>query len=281
MNLQGQAISPAAIGSFWKQNVQTFISYSRADWTYVQKLACEFRCAGIATWVDIENIKPGDQWRPTIHAAIRASRAFVFCISPFSLESSRTSWELAEAVSLGLIVFPVMIDPTPIEKLPEALKERQILELFREPPLRGPKRAARELRRMLGMPFSRVLALESDRDAIDVLVLRLGDFGAILDPNSLLGGEAEGNRSVVEKTVAFLDRATFASITEWLKRCSLACIFVGNDARADEVGLICGLASAILGSKRVVIVSTLAALPVASKVSQLLLTRLVECGRAV
>jgi hypothetical protein len=259
-----------------KPNVQAFISYSRADWKCIETLAFEFRCAGIITWVDIENIRPGDRWRPTILGAVRASSAFVFCISPFSLESGRTIWELEEALSSGLLIFPVMIEPTPVAALPEALKQYQILELFREPPATGPKRAAQELGRLLGLPLMEVPVFESGHDIFDTLILRIGNFCNALAPQLFLVNDLTDRDVLNDQAVTTFDRGTVATITGWLKRCSTTYVVVGEGANCTELGLLCGLATAILGAKRVIVVGAPSGLPTASKISHLLGTRLID-----
>jgi hypothetical protein len=257
-------------------NLQAFISYSRADWRHVETLAREFRCAGITTWVDIENMRPGDQWEPAIRGAIRSSRAFVFCISPLSLESGRTFRELETALSHGLIVFPVMIERTPLDALPEVLRRHHILELFRDPPSIAAKRAAKELACALGLPAPESSADVSGHDTIDALILRIGDFDNALAPSDFLDRHLSDNAVVVDRSVMPLDSATFATIAEWLSRCSGAYIVLGDGSTTDEIALICGLASAILGGRRLHLVCTPAGLPLASKIAHLVQARLIK-----
>jgi hypothetical protein len=257
-------------------NLQAFISYSRADWRDVEALARELRYAGIATWVDTENIRPGDEWEATIRGAIRSSRAFVFCISRFSLQSSRTPAELASAIEHGLLLFPVMIEPTPIETLPDALKQRHILQLFRDPPSIALKRAAKELAGLLGLAVPGDSGIEGSPDAIDVLILRIGDDEAAVPSTCFVNRDMGGDSVVVERRLAPLDRAQVTTISEWLKRSSLAYIVMGNGARIDDVALICGVASTVLGGRRVNLVCTPSNLTVASKISQLIQARLIE-----
>jgi hypothetical protein len=254
---------------------QAFISYSRADWTYVEILAREMRAVGISTWVDIENIRPGDQWRPTIELAIKTSRAFVFCVSPFSLESHRTYWEFEEALSKGLIIFPVMIEPTPIEMVPERLRRYQFLELFRDPPSLGAKRAARELGRLLGLQLADLPTLQAP-DPIDALFLRFGNFESRIEPLSLLACEIDQDAAVVDLTVSNLDRTGFRVITERLEHCRFVYALVGEAVNTDEFALICGTASVILGPKRVCLIGASDGAAIASKLADLLQARFIQ-----
>lgn len=258
-------------------NTQAFISYSRADWRYVENLAREFRSAGIATWVDIENMRPGDHWEPAIRGAIRSSRAFVFCISPLCVESGRTFRELETAFSLGLVVFPVMIEPTPIDALPEALRRRHIVQLFRDPPAIASKRAAAQLARLLGLPSTHDATFANSHDTIGALVLRLGGVEGALPARRFLNREGSDNVVVVDRPATPLDSANFITITEWLNRCSNAYIVIGDGAKNDEIALISGVAFALLGGRRLNFVCTPASLPIASKFADLAQARLIEC----
>lgn len=234
------------------------------------------RAVGISTWVDIENIRPGDQWRPTIQRAIKNSRAFVFCISPFSLESHRTYWEFEEALSKGLIIFPVMIESTPIEIIPERLRRYQFLDFFRDPPSLGAKRAARELGRILGLPLADLPVLHV-LDRIDALFLRFGTFESRIEPLSLLACELGQDAVVLDLAVSNLDRTGLTAITDRLERCRFVYALVGAAINSDELALICGTAAAILGPKRVCLIGAPSGAAIGSRLADLLQARFVRC----
>jgi hypothetical protein len=258
-------------------NLQVFISYSRADLRYVENLAREFRCAGITTWVDVENLQPGDRWEPAIRAAIRSSQAFVFCISPLSVASGNTFTELNAALSLGLIIFPLMIEPTPIDSLPEALRQRQIVQLFRDPPSIAAKRAAIQLARLLGLPSPENNTFIADNNSIDALIIRVGSRDRDLALEDFLPGRSPDKLVVVDRTATPLGSANFAAIVEWLHRCASAYIVLGDAPVDDETGAVSGVAFAILGGKRLSFVCTRAGLSTASKLAHLFQAKLIEC----
>jgi len=258
-------------------NSQAFISYSRADLRFVESLAREFRHAGIATWVDVENLRPGDRWEPAIRVAIQSSRAFVFCISPLSVASGNTFVELRAALSLGLIVFPVMIEPTPLDSLPEALRELQIIQLFRDPPSIACKRAAAELARLLGLPMSGNDGFAGDHDTIDALIIRVGSCNRAPAPRDFLPGDFSDGMVILDREVAPLGSATLTTIAEWLNRCGAVYIVVGEGPASDEIGALSGAAFAILGRNRLNFVCTRDSLPVATKLADLFQARLIEC----
>lgn len=64
-----------------------FISYSRKNKSFVQKLADAFKKAKRKIWIDWEGIPHGSDWWNEIEAGIETANAFVFIITPESLES--------------------------------------------------------------------------------------------------------------------------------------------------------------------------------------------------
>ena len=64
-----------------------FISCSRADLGPVRALALALRRTGLRTWMDLEDLRPGQRWKDAIGSALAAADAMVFCLSALSLES--------------------------------------------------------------------------------------------------------------------------------------------------------------------------------------------------
>ncbi|NDJ53940.1 MAG: TIR domain-containing protein, partial [Chloroflexi bacterium] len=54
-----------------------FISYSRVDSTFMFQLNQQLNLSGIPTWVDLERLTAGMDWKEEIDAAIRAAPALV------------------------------------------------------------------------------------------------------------------------------------------------------------------------------------------------------------
>ena len=69
-------------------NGRVFISYSRKDKLFVQKLNDGLDRAGVHAWVDWEGIELASDWMETIREAIQGSDAFLYVISPDSLSST-------------------------------------------------------------------------------------------------------------------------------------------------------------------------------------------------
>src|SRR5450755_1028009 len=93
-----------------------FVSYARDDLDRVRpildavKRALVFRALPVELWVDLANLRPGEQWNVAIERALQSSIGFLFFVSPKSLRSDwvRHELEIAAAVSNRLII-PVLL----------------------------------------------------------------------------------------------------------------------------------------------------------------------------
>lgn len=128
-----------------------FVSYSRADLMLVLRLARCLRAGGAQTWVDVENLQPGQSWKEAIREAIGAARLFVIVLSEKSLQSAWTSVEIDLALAHGLAILPVMIEDLDPARLPPALAERQILNVSDSPFAETAHLAARAILPQIGL----------------------------------------------------------------------------------------------------------------------------------
>jgi WD40 repeat protein len=90
------------------ENGKVFISYSRKDKAFIQKLNEALDNCGVQAWVDWEGIELASDWMATITAAIQGGDAFLFVISPDSLKSKVCGDELALGLSLNKKLIPVL-----------------------------------------------------------------------------------------------------------------------------------------------------------------------------
>ncbi|HEY9672748.1 MAG TPA: TIR domain-containing protein [Waterburya sp.] len=102
---------------------ETFLSYSRKDYSFVGLLYKALQQAGINIWIDWEDIAPSSLWRQEICVAIQASKNFVFIISPDSVESEECLKELNHALLLNKRLIPVVSRQVEFSKIPPALRE--------------------------------------------------------------------------------------------------------------------------------------------------------------
>ena len=98
-----------------------FISYSRKDREFVQRLHAVLAARGKTGWVDWEGIPPSAEWLEEIHASIDAAQAFLFVISPDSVKSQVCGAEVAHARSRGKRLIPVICREVEEGGVPEEL----------------------------------------------------------------------------------------------------------------------------------------------------------------
>jgi hypothetical protein len=85
-----------------------FISYSRKDSEFVNRLIQALELYGFRTWEDVKAISGGDVWRAAISKAVRECDAFLIVLSPQSASSENVSKELAIATNNARRILPVM-----------------------------------------------------------------------------------------------------------------------------------------------------------------------------
>jgi WD40 repeat protein len=89
-------------------NGRVFISYSRKDKAFVEKLNDALDRAGVQAWVDWKGIELASDWMETISDAIQGNDAFLFVISPDSLQSRICSDELELGLKLNKKLIPIL-----------------------------------------------------------------------------------------------------------------------------------------------------------------------------
>ena len=104
------------------ENGKVFISYSRKDKAFVQKLNDALDNAGVQAWVDWEGLELASDWMATITTAIQGSDAFLFIISPDSLKSKVCADELELGLQLNKKLIPILYrEPTQDSTMHEKL----------------------------------------------------------------------------------------------------------------------------------------------------------------
>ncbi len=85
-----------------------FISYSRRDLEFVQRLYNELKSRDRDIWIDLEDIPPTAAWLAEIYAGIENANAFVFVISPDSAVSEVCRLEIEYAVKHSKKLVPIL-----------------------------------------------------------------------------------------------------------------------------------------------------------------------------
>ena len=103
-----------------------FISYSRKDKSFVDKLASDLNKEGVKTWVDVQQINPGELWEIEIRKGIENSEIFLAVLSDNYISSSWTSIEIALANKKKII--PIKISQNVSENIPKVILEIQWID---------------------------------------------------------------------------------------------------------------------------------------------------------
>ncbi len=98
-----------------------FVSYSRKDVERVRRLHAALLTRQREIWIDWEGIPPSADWMREIEAAIDSSEAFVFVLSPDSLQSQVCARELDHAVAQHKRLLPVVVRDIDSTAVPPAL----------------------------------------------------------------------------------------------------------------------------------------------------------------
>ncbi len=101
---------------------KVFISYSRKNKDFVQKLNEALNAADISTWVDWEGIPLSADWMAEITAAIEGADAFLFIITPDSLASKVCIEELELGLKYNKKLVPILhLEPPKEIEMPASI----------------------------------------------------------------------------------------------------------------------------------------------------------------
>jgi TIR domain len=94
-----------------------FVSYSRVDGGHFARRLADQLTAGppsYPAWLDVRDIRPGQQWDDQIAEAIQTSRGLLFVMTPDSVGStSGCKPEWGWALKHKIPVIPLQVDPEP------------------------------------------------------------------------------------------------------------------------------------------------------------------------
>src|SRR5262249_34944498 len=104
-----------------------FISYSRRDLDFAQKIVDALKANSLDIWVDWDSIPKGEDWWQHIQSGIEEADAFLFLISPDSATSKVCKDEIDHAVLNGKRILPIVIRNTDRKSIhPEISKRNSI-----------------------------------------------------------------------------------------------------------------------------------------------------------
>jgi hypothetical protein len=106
-----------------------FVCYSREDRPFVVRLVEKLREFGRTAWVDLDDVKPTEEWREAIYEGIQAAPNFVFVISSTSIASEFCNDELSNAAKHNKRLIPVLRQAVSKDLLPPVLSPVQWIHL--------------------------------------------------------------------------------------------------------------------------------------------------------
>lgn len=102
-----------------------FISYSRRDSAFVEKLADTLRAAGVRTWTDVESIPAGANWQKEIEKGLLNASVLIYVASKNSVSSTWMDAELQAFLRQQRRLIPIVIDDEGASHLPVPLRQFQ------------------------------------------------------------------------------------------------------------------------------------------------------------
>jgi hypothetical protein len=105
-----------------------FLSYSQKDRLWVSEFVSALRESGITEWFNVQDLRPGGRWQEKIQEALRQSSTLVVILSPNSVDSPWTFFELGAAIADEKRIIPVLCEDIEIKRIPLLLSHLQFLK---------------------------------------------------------------------------------------------------------------------------------------------------------
>lgn len=105
------------------RKTRVFISYSRKDGAFVERLKAALQDRGYEPFVDTQDISGGEKWKKRLEQLILNADAMAFVVTPDSVGSPVCDWETKRAVELGKRLIPLLWRPLASEQAPAQLAE--------------------------------------------------------------------------------------------------------------------------------------------------------------
>ncbi|MBI2305463.1 MAG: toll/interleukin-1 receptor domain-containing protein [Chloroflexi bacterium] len=109
----------------------TFVSFTEADRYFVDLLVEVLRFHGVRVWCSNTSLTAGDQWRATIHEAIKSADSLTAVVSKNTINSDWVKREVAVflATKPNAPVIPLSLDGTPLSLVDSDLERFQAAKL--------------------------------------------------------------------------------------------------------------------------------------------------------
>jgi len=113
--------------------MRVFLSYASEDRNQAEAIYLSLRGQGHTVFFDRADLPPGEEYDARIRRGIEKSQLLVFLISPYSLDAGSytlTELDIAQKTwehPTGKVL-PVVVRPTPLDRIPPYLKSVTLLE---------------------------------------------------------------------------------------------------------------------------------------------------------
>jgi WD40 repeat protein len=114
---------PSAVDTNWL-GTRVFISYSRKDGAFADRLRTALIDHGFEAYLDKQDILPGEPWRARLEGLILAADAVLFVISPDSIGSEICRWEVERSLELKKNITPLYWRSISDDRIPVGLRAR-------------------------------------------------------------------------------------------------------------------------------------------------------------
>jgi hypothetical protein len=86
-----------------------FISYAREDQNFVKQLVADLQAAGVQTWVDYQDIKPGDEWDEKVKIGLDLCEAMILVLTEASVASKNVKVEWSYYLDKEKTIYPILL----------------------------------------------------------------------------------------------------------------------------------------------------------------------------
>lgn len=108
---------------------QVFLAYAHEDSAVMEQIRRSLRREGLTVWSNTDDIQTGEAFDQAIKRGIEQASSVLYLISPAALRSDYCQQELNYALQLQKRIIPLLVQETPVQELPEALKTLQYIDL--------------------------------------------------------------------------------------------------------------------------------------------------------
>lgn len=100
-----------------------FISYSRHDLAFADRLVTSLEAAGFHVLIDRRDLPLLEEWQAELLGFIRSADTVIFVVSENAIRSPWCEWEVKQAQELGKRLAPVVVNRVDITEIPEAIRK--------------------------------------------------------------------------------------------------------------------------------------------------------------